>query len=155
MSGDNPWKIVGDLFLKLLGRSVRHPERMSDAEWVVTRVWCLLGEVSNGGFDQHFFNSSGNTPVETLQALKAIGARKAAAVFKEACAVFPGGPSPDRDLRWKQLDGLTKAARKRFEPLDRRLYECGQGVVEKLVAYIHSHSNDITLKKERGGRRHT
>lgn len=155
MSTDNPWKTVGDVFLKLISRAANSPSAMSDADWVVYRVWSLLGEVSNGGFDQYFFNSSGGQALPTLDALKAIGDTKAAAVLEKALKVFSEPPSPDRDRRWEQLDHLTKATRKKFEALDKELYDCGQDVVEKLAAYIRSHAKQIKPKKERGGQRHS
>jgi len=150
--GKNPWKVVGDVFLKLINRA---PEKMSEAEWIVYRVWSLLGEVSNGGFDQYFFNSSGDHATRTRDALRAIGDTKGLKVLEEAMAVFPGEVSDDRDIRWKQLDGLSKSTRESFEALDKKLVEAGQDVVEKLAAYIEAHSKEIRPTKERGGRRHT
>ena len=149
----DPWKVVGDLFLKLINRAARHPERMSETEWVVLRVWMLLGEVSNGGFDQYFSNSSGGHARPTLQALKTIGETRAADVLDRAMKVFPE-PAADRELRSRQMKRLPKKRRAQFETLDRELWDRGQTVVEKLAAFIKANKKDIRAKKERGGRRY-
>lgn len=151
----DPWKVVGDVFLKLINRAAEHPEKMSDAERVVFRVWLLVGEVSNGGFDQYFFNSAGNGASHTVAALKTIGDDTAWKILERAMAVFPEPPSPDRDRRWKQLDGMTKKRRARFGALDPELWDCSRGVVEKLAAYIQAHRKEISPRKEPRGRRHT
>ena len=45
-------------------------------------------QVLNGGFHQFFFNSSGVRALETLDALRAIGAKEPANVLKKAIMVF-------------------------------------------------------------------
>lgn len=154
MTVENPWNIVAGVFMKLINRAANRPERLSVSEWIVFRVWLLVGEVSNGGFDQYFFNSAGNHAGPVADALKAIGDAKALAVFKKALAVFPGGPSPDRDLRWKQLQEMPKARRKKFGVIDREFWDCNQATVEKLAAYIKANKRKIQPKKERRGRRY-
>lgn len=154
MSAPNPWKKVGDVFLKLINRASRHPERMSEAEWVIFRVWMLMGEVSNGGFDQYFSNSSGNHAARTVEALKAIGDTKGVAVLRKAMAVFPDPPSVDREQRSWQLSALTKARRGKFDALDREFWDCDREVVEKLAAYLDANRKSIHPKKERGDRRY-
>lgn len=151
----DPWKVVGDVFLKLINRAAGHPEKMSEAEWVVFRVWLLVGEVSNGGFDQYFFNSAGNGAKHTLAALKTIGDSKAAGILDRAMSVFPEPPAADRDLRWQQLNALPRKTRKKFGALDKQMWDCSTEVVEKLAAFLDSNRKRIKPKKEKGGRRHT
>jgi hypothetical protein len=73
---------------------------MSVAEQTVYCVDCLEREVNNGGFDQFFVNSSGDTSLETITALKRVGADHTADLVRRAVLVFPNGhPSPDRNTR--------------------------------------------------------
>jgi hypothetical protein len=73
---------------------------LTEAEQTVHCVDGLEREVNNGGFDQFFFNSSGNTALETIPALERLGAKH----------VFPGGrPSANRDEREKQMAALERA----------------------------------------------
>ena len=74
---------------------------MSEAEQTAYCLDCLEREVNNGGFDQFFVNSSGDTSLETITALDRLGAHHTADLVRRAVAVFPNGdPSSDRDVRW-------------------------------------------------------
>lgn len=151
----NPYQVVGDLFLKLINRASHQPETMTEAELILFRVWLLVGEVSNGGFDQYFSNSSGNGARFALGALKTIGDPKAADILDRAMKVFPKPPEADRVLRWRQLQKMTKARRKKFDALDRELWDRSTAVVEKLAAYVEANRKQIKPRKEKGGRRYT
>jgi hypothetical protein len=143
LASNDPWKVASETFLRLISKVADTPEACSEAEWIIFRVWSLLGEVSNGGFDQFFFNSSGNHAAVTPDALRAIGDDQAIRILEEAMAVFPEAVSPDRDVRWAQMDRLSKEMRAKFEPLDRRLWECSPRVIERLAVYIRSHAAEI------------
>ena len=51
---------------------------------VFVSVWSLKGEVDNGGFDQWFFNSSGDWAFDTPPSLVRIGAEATAGIVEEA-----------------------------------------------------------------------
>lgn len=75
-------------------------------------------EVNNGGFDQYFFNSTGDSAKEAAEALEAIGAHNMAAIVKRAIAKFPGGEVPaDRNARQAVLEEISPE-REAFEELD-------------------------------------
>ena len=155
LASTDPWKVVPETFLRLITKVAAAPDACSEAEWVVFRVWSLLGEVSNGGFDQYFFNSSGNHAARTVDALRSIGDDRAIPILWEAMALFPNEVSADRDVRWTQMDALPKASREKFEGLDRKKSACTQSVVEKLAAYIRAHSAEITPSKGEDGERYS
>jgi hypothetical protein len=73
-------------------------------------VESLEAEVNNGGFDQYFFNSSGDDAAGALEALNEIGATRTAELLRGACSRFPGAmPSPERFRR--QVDLLEHVNR--------------------------------------------
>lgn len=154
LASKDPWKVASETFLRLLSKVANRPEDCSDAEWTVFRVWSLLGEVSNGGFDQYFFNSSGNDAVRTPDALRAIGDGQAIPILEQAMALFPEEVSPDRDVRWAQMDRLSQETREKFDALDRKLTECTPAVIERLAAYIRARAAEITPTKEDDGDRY-
>ncbi len=84
----------------------------------------LEREVNNGGFDQYFFNSSGSFAHETMDSLKAVGAKKTAELLQRAIDQFPGGKVPNltearRDLMLKLWpDSLNQI----WEDLDAKFY---------------------------------
>ncbi len=63
----------------------------------------MMQEVENGGIDQFFWNR-GEYAVETLDALKAIGAMRTHRTLLETCSLFPDGqPAEDDEMRQVQL----------------------------------------------------
>lgn len=93
--------------------------RLGVSEAALLDVWTLEGEVNNGGFDQYFFNSSGDRARQALAGLELIGARRAAGVLLRAMDLFgPAGPSPSREARWSQTDRWTAADREALGRLD-------------------------------------
>jgi hypothetical protein len=59
-------------------------------------VWELEADVNNGGFDQYYFNSSGDLAGDAVESLNAIGAKNTADVVRQANALFgAGGPAVD------------------------------------------------------------
>jgi hypothetical protein len=94
-------------------------DSLTPSEQVFHAVWCFEAELNNGGFDQFFFNASGDHPAETVAALERIGASSCAAIVRRACALFPNAtPSPDRHSRQEQLESITDANDEAFEALD-------------------------------------
>jgi hypothetical protein len=70
-------------------------DKLTTPEKVFVCVWGLEGEVNNGGFDQYYFNSSGDHALDAEESLKAIGAKHTAQLVKQANALFgASSPSP-------------------------------------------------------------
>jgi hypothetical protein len=94
---------------------------LTPAEQVAYCVDALEREVNNGGFEQFFWNSSGDTAHETLEALQALGAQQAAGLLREAIAHFPGGKVPaSRDERERLLQSMPTGSRDKWSELDSR-----------------------------------
>jgi hypothetical protein len=69
-------------------------------------VFWLIEEVGNGGVDQFFFNR-GVYAKETLEALKAIGAKASYERILAGCALFPNGqPSEDQQTCQDQVRAI-------------------------------------------------
>lgn len=84
-------------------------EKLNSSQRLLIIVENLEGEVNNGGFDQFYFNSSGNHANETVDALKKIGAFNTAKLVKMANDEFPNGIVPkDRTKRQDVLDSIRK-----------------------------------------------
>ena len=77
---------------------------LSEVDQTVILVWSLQGEVDNGGFDQFYYNSSGDFAVETVSALERIGAKQTAALLSEGNRLFPTQPVPSD--RKKRIAGI-------------------------------------------------
>src|SRR5258705_3440499 len=59
----------------------------------------LEREINNGGFNQFFFNSSGDFAHETMSSLRIIGATKTAHILQQAIDQFPSSKVPQDRLQ--------------------------------------------------------
>src|SRR5208282_5162255 len=99
-------------------------------------VYWLWGEVHNGGFDQYFFNSSGDESEAALAGLKEMGAPGAAALLERAMQVFPGGKPPaERQRRVALMEKLRKKAEAVWEQCDKEFYALKEDLSELMLAY--------------------
>ena len=86
---------------------------------------------------QFFDNSSGDTAMDTVAALDAIGAGQAAALVRRAVAMFPGSDPPrDRDTRYTLMEQLPAAAEKEWSALDDQFYAYPDDLTSLLRRYV-------------------
>lgn len=96
----------------------------------------LEAEVNNGGFDQFFFNSAGNDSAAILAALDVIGAAKTAALFRRACAKFPGGmPPAEWEVRQGVLLDEVSPESDAFDSEDEEFYQYDEKLQELVTTY--------------------
>jgi len=80
---------------------------------------CLEREVNNGGFNQYFFNLSGDFAHKTVQSLQTIGANKTSEILQKAIDQFPNSIVPeDRAERQLILEQIQETADLIWEELD-------------------------------------
>ena len=119
-----------------------HIERLSHASKVIYLAETCEGQINNGGFDQFFWNSSGDFTLETIKALEEIGATKSVQLFNKATSWFPNStPSADREARWKQLKVFEKstAYEKLLDALDKEFYKYEDNIMALIDDYIKAH----------------
>jgi hypothetical protein len=101
------WRAIERIFTEF--RTPYEPDErladLTDGQRAVYALDWIRKEVSNGGFDQLFGNSTGFLTPEAIEGADYIGATEYADVLRRAAAVFPGGMVPrDRDDRTDFLD---------------------------------------------------
>jgi hypothetical protein len=107
-------------------------------------IFRLQAEVLNGGFDQYFFNSGGDNAAEALAGLELIGASRTASIVRRAIGVFgEGGPSRDRQLRWKQMDSWTESQKATLDALDGEFYEFPDPLDDLIAKHCRAHPGDF------------
>lgn len=95
-------------------------------------------EINNGGFDQFFFNSTGNRAHDTIDALIAINATHTADILRSAVAKFPNGMVPtDREERQTLLEEVSPDS-EAFEVEDKNFLEYKDDLSSLLAAYLTS-----------------
>jgi len=137
-----------ELWKSLVERSSqdRSLGQLSSEEQRYFAVGLLEGEVYNGGFDQFFWNSSGDYYQLAVAGLEDVGAVSALALVKEAADTVFGrsGPPADRTERWRIMDSKTRRLsevltrnrqRSRLESLDKQFWEDPDRLADRLTAY--------------------
>ena len=115
-------------------------ESLTEPEITFLSVWRLEADVLNGGFDQYFFNDSGNWAGIVADALRRVGAERAAQIVSRAIALFPPpGPSPDRETRCRQLKALPDAQQKVLGDLTNEFFADPDPLEVLLAAYGRLH----------------
>jgi len=120
MNNSDPYEILKSKLDSVFARYAKVGfNGLSSGEKVFICVWSLKGEVDNGGFDQFFYNSSGDYADYTPTALRKIGAERVADIVDKAIALFPNGKPPQENhLRIQQLDELSDISRTQLSELD-------------------------------------
>ena len=117
---------------------------LTDAEKNFFAVDYLISEVNNGGFDQYFFNSSGEYANEALLGLKKIGAIKTASIVQNSFSIFPEHKVPkDRQERWKLMGKDKEKNQRILEELDDKFYEYPEDLTDLLFKYAEKNKNEF------------
>lgn len=104
---------------------------------------CFLEmEVNNGGFEQYYFNSSGNFTMKTLKSLSSLGAESTKNILVKANSVWPKSTVPEiRAERHIFLENLKSDVEDIWEKCDDQFYEYEDNLTELLADYIKSNIN--------------
>ncbi|WP_320814931.1 DMP19 family protein [Flavobacterium sp.] len=112
-------------------------ENLNEAEKTFLYVEILEAEINNGGFDQYFFNSSGDYANETLESLKKIGAHKTAKLVEEAFSYFPETPIPkDNNKRRKLLENIDTKTSEKWNELEDKFYLYEENIGGLALEYV-------------------
>jgi len=145
MAADDIVKRAVDLVFKRL--SLEGYDSLAPAQKVLVCVWAACGEIDNGGFDQYFFNTSGDWAMDTASAFVAIRANGLASMIRKAVEQFPkGGPSRDRSTRQRQLDNLPLESQ--FELLELNSQFDTREVDDLLVAFVEANMEEVFRKSD-------
>lgn len=102
----------------------------------------LEREVNNGGFNQFFYNSSGDYAHETLTSLKLIDANKTADILQKAIDQFPNSTVPtDRAARQNVLEQIEEKANEVWEQLDQSFFKYEDNLNDLNIEYIKQNRN--------------
>lgn len=134
--------VPGMLFRRLISRhSLVGIERMTRAEQVLWLVFELCGEVSNGGLDQFFANSSGERAPLVPDALRDLGHLTLATSFAKIAARFPA----DRAERVAVLRELSSDARAELVRVEKEIDQSIDALLLELCGWIAARSSDFHL----------
>ena len=113
------------------------PERL----FYTTQI--LEEEVNNGGFDQFFFNSSGNLANEVVHAFTEIGAVKTADICRKAFSVYGEEVPADRDERQDILELLNEEQEEILERCADVFFDYEENLNELNYAFVMRNKDDF------------
>lgn len=115
-------------------------EKLNEHQKIFFYNQTIEREVNNGGFNQFYYNSSGDYAHETVESLKSIGAEKTALIMQKANAQFPNKVVPkDRDVRHQILEQIENKANGIWAQLDQGFYEYEEDLNALNMEYIKVH----------------
>jgi hypothetical protein len=141
-----------DTYLNEKSKYGEEMEKLNSSQRVLLIIENLEREINNGGFDQFYWNSSGDYAMETINALKQIGANKTAEIVKKANDKFPNGIVPeDRDKRGEILEKISEESSEYWNNLDTKFYapnkETGEMEIDNipslLIDFIKENKSDF------------
>ena len=112
-------------------------------------IWILEGDVNNGGFNQFYFNSSGQFNKFLPDALQLVGADQYAGLIKRANNIFELENKKITEHQDGTLEGFSKSYNDNpLNKLDREFYELHEKEdLQKLrINYIRSYKKDFIDK---------
>jgi Domain of unknown function (DUF4375) len=120
--------------------------RQSHPQKVFSAIWSVESEVNNGGFAQYFFNDSRESAAFVVEALKAVGAPKTAAICQRAItAAFPSGlPENSQAIRSAAAD-FSEEVLESLEPLDQEFFAYPHNLTELLFTYVSQHPEEFGI----------
>lgn len=111
-------------------------------------TWWVEAEVYNGGFNQYFWNSSGEFRTEALEGYKLIGAVDHEKLMADALRVYS---SVEGKLKEQQAKGTLAAFSESYKDnpltkLDDQFYALKEDVSAMRVKFIREHADMFVCK---------
>ena len=111
-------------------------QNLNNFEKTFIYVDVLEHNVTNGGFIQFFFNSSGQFAHEVFHAYMEIKAEKTIDILTEAIHLFPEIPVP-KNLRIRQEILMKKDSNiDLWDALDTEFYNCEDDIIQLTLNYV-------------------
>ena len=111
---------------------------LNDYEKTFIYIDIFENHTTNGGFEEFFWNSSGQFSHEILEAYEAIGATKTATLIYNAFTAFGEIPIPkDNAFRKKILIDLKSEA---WDVLDQAFYKSKEDIVPLILNFVTRNS---------------
>ncbi len=119
-------------------------EDLSSSEQVFLAIWDLESEVNNGGFEQYYCNSSGDTAFAVLSALEQIGAQAVAKIVSRANSAFPSElPPRNRCERQQLIEEFDSRVQDMLDSLDEEFFGYPDNLTDLLFEFVKLNSSEI------------
>jgi hypothetical protein len=119
-------------------------DELTTAQKIVFFVSNLEKELNNGGFNQFYWNTSGDYVSETVEALKSIGANKAITIIEKANSVWRDSNVPKtQDERQQIFLEIEATAEDIWDNCDQEYLQYEQDITKLLFTYAKDNQEEF------------
>ncbi len=133
------WKVVSEVMKVVYGRD---DQALTPGERHFGLINRLIDEVSNGGFDQYFFNGGHAEVHAARESLVAVGASRTAELVKQAITTAKLPVTVPEDYDYAPSDSQTS----KLNQLDQQFYDMkleSEEIYPRLVEYLQKHTGEF------------
>lgn len=123
--------------------------KLSNGQQAFWSTWVLEGEVNNGGFNQFYFNSSGQFFKMAEIGFKTIGAEKYAELNTRANKIYAENKERLEEFDDGTMESFSESYKDNpLNKLDDEFYDLGdkESVSELRIKYIREHKTEFTTE---------
>ncbi|QNM84529.1 DMP19 family protein [Polaribacter pectinis] len=142
---DNIYEIIGDDYRNELADI----QKLSKGQQAFWSTWVLEGEVNNGGFNQFYFNPSGQYSDMAEFGFKTIGAEKHADLTTNANKIYAENKERLAEFDDGTMESFSESYKDNpLNKLDTEFYELGdlESISELRIKYIREHISEFTTE---------
>ncbi len=124
-------------------------KKLSKRQQSFWSTWVLEGEVNNGGFNQFYFNSSGQFAKMAETGFKTFGAEKYAELTQRANKIYAENKKRLAEFDDGSLDSFSESYKDNsLNKLDDEFYDLGdeENIGELRIKYIREHLTEFVKK---------
>ncbi|NER18866.1 DMP19 family protein [Spongiivirga citrea] len=143
---DNIYEIIGNDYKNELA----NVEKLSKGQQSFWSTWIIEGEVNNGGFNQFYFNSSGQYWKMAESGFKVIGAEKYADLTQRANKIYEENKERLAEFDDGTLESFSESYKDNpLNKLDDEFYDLGdiESIRELRIKYIRENKKEFITKK--------
>ncbi len=133
-----------DEHLNKISNFCENIEKLNKSQRILIIIENLEREINNGGFNQFYFNSSGDFANETVDYLKIIGAEKTAKIVEKANNQWKNGIVPQNRIERRiTLENIEYKADSIWNQCDNEFYEYPDDISELLIKFVRKNRKDF------------
>ena len=142
---DNIYEIIGDDYKNELVNI----QKLTKGQQGFWSTWVIEGEVNNGGFNQFYFNSSGQYSEMAEIGFETIGAKKYAELTSRANKIYADNKERLEEFDDGTMESFSESYKDNpLNKLDDEFYELGnkESISELRIKYIREHIKEFTTE---------
>lgn len=127
-------------------REYESVNKLNKSKQAIYKIWMLEAEVNNGGFNQFYYNSSGQFYKELPESLKLIGASKFAQLVEKANNIYEENFETITESQDGSLEGFSESYKENpLDEFDDKFYELDseENLEELQIKYIRNNQSDF------------